>query len=56
MKAMPTRGTKQRSVRVPDHLWDAAQQVAEGRGEDLSAVIRQALERYVQRAAREANH
>lgn len=41
--------TPQRTVRIPDELWAAAKAKAEGRGEDLSAVIRAALERYVKR-------
>lgn len=39
--------TPQRTVRVPDKTWDAAKAVAERRGDNLSEVIRQALERYV---------
>jgi len=38
-----------RGVRVPDELWTAAQAKAKERGEDLSTVIRSALERYVKR-------
>lgn len=38
-----------RGVRVPDELWQAAQAKARERGEDVSAVIRAALERYVKR-------
>lgn len=45
----PSPGTTRRTVRVPDALWQAAQAKAQGRGEDLSAVIRAALERYVKR-------
>jgi predicted HicB family RNase H-like nuclease len=41
--------TPPRAVRVPDGLWHAAQAKAEERGESLSEVIRQALERYVKR-------
>jgi predicted transcriptional regulator len=36
-------------VRVPDHLWLAAQAKATERDEDLSAVIRAALEQYLKR-------
>lgn len=36
-----------RSVRVPQHLWDAARSKAEQRQENLSDVLRAALERYV---------
>jgi predicted transcriptional regulator len=41
--------TPVRTVRVPDALWRAAQSRARERGEDVSAVIRRALERYVKR-------
>jgi hypothetical protein len=44
-------GTPRRTVRVADELWSAAQQIAEARGEDLSLVIRRALEDYVATAA-----
>jgi hypothetical protein len=38
---------KPRSVKVTDPLWDAAMAKAVERGEYLSEVIREALERYV---------
>lgn len=38
-----------RSIRVPDRTWEAAQAKATERGENLSEVIRQALERYIKR-------
>jgi len=41
-----SQGTTRRSIRVGD-LWDKAQQVANQRGDNLSDVIRQALESYV---------
>ena len=41
--------TPVRGVRVPDELWEAAKAKAVERGEDLSTVIRAALERYVKR-------
>ena len=41
--------TPLRNVRVSDELWQAAQAKAEERGETVSDVIRQALERYVAR-------
>lgn len=45
---MPNRpGTKGRNVRVPDELWQAATAKAREKGEDVSTVIRRALERYV---------
>ena len=43
------RGTTLRNVRVADPLWQAAQAAAESRDENLSDVIRAALERYVKR-------
>ncbi len=43
------RGTRLRNVRVADELWSAARTVAEQREENLSDVIRDALERYVRR-------
>ena len=42
--------TPQRTVRIPDALWEAAKAKAEERGENLSDVIRKALERYVKRS------
>lgn len=44
-----TPGTPRRTIRVPDALWDAAAAKAEERGENLSDVLRRALERYVRR-------
>lgn len=38
-----------RSIRVPENLWNAAKAQADARGENLSDVIREALERYVRR-------
>jgi hypothetical protein len=38
-----------RSVRVPNNVWEAAQAKADERGENLSEVIRKALERYAKR-------
>ncbi|MGZ4621479.1 MAG: ribbon-helix-helix domain-containing protein [Blastococcus sp.] len=48
MRGVPnTPGTPRRTIRIPDHLWEAAQAKAEARGDNLSDVIRRALERYV---------
>lgn len=44
--------TKIRAVRVPDELWEAAQEVAASKGETVSDEIRSALERYVKRNRR----
>lgn len=41
--------TPQRTVRIPDKTWDAAKAAAERKGDNLSEVIRQSLERYVRR-------
>jgi antitoxin component of RelBE/YafQ-DinJ toxin-antitoxin module len=38
-----------RGVRIAEDLWLAAKAVAERRGDNLSDVIRKALERYVRR-------
>ena len=40
-------GTPLRNVRVADDLWHAAMSKALDRGENLSEVIRRALEKYV---------
>ena len=42
-------GGRTRTVRVPDELWNAAMAIAQARGETLSDIIRDALERYVKR-------
>lgn len=41
--------TPQRTVRVPDDVWSAAKAKADERGENLSEVIRKALQRYARR-------
>jgi hypothetical protein len=38
-----------RSLRVPEKLWEAAKAKADQREENVSDVIREALERYVKR-------
>lgn len=38
-----------RSLRVPEKLWEAAKAKADERQENISDVIREALERYVKR-------
>jgi predicted transcriptional regulator len=45
----PGRGTPRHAIRIPDDLWQAALAVARERDEDLNAVIRKALARYVKR-------
>lgn len=44
---MPGRGTTRHAIRIPDDLWQAALAKARRQGDELSAVIRAALERYV---------
>lgn len=44
---MPGRGTTRHAIRIPDPLWRAALAKARDRGDELSAVIRRALEAYV---------
>ena len=41
--------TPLRNIRVADDLWHRAKAIAEGRGESLTAVLVDALERYVKR-------
>lgn len=41
--------TPLRSFRIPDPLYEAAQETAERKGEDVSKVVRRALENYVKR-------
>lgn len=42
-----SRGTKHRSIRVEDALWDPAKAKADAAGVNLSEVIRRALAEYV---------
>ena len=42
-----SKGTTIRGIRISDELWDAARRKAESEGRDLSKVIREALERYI---------
>lgn len=41
--------TPQRTVRIPDDIWNAAKAKADEREENLSEVIRKALDRYAKR-------
>jgi predicted DNA-binding protein len=45
---MTSPGTRARSVRVPDDLWDTARRISQAEGTPLSDVIRESLERYVE--------
>lgn len=44
-----TKGTTRRTFRIPDPIYLPAQEKAEERGESLSDVVRQALERYAKK-------
>jgi predicted transcriptional regulator len=44
-----SKGTPLRNIRVPDELWDAAKAKAEADGRSVSAVLVEALRRYVTR-------
>lgn len=53
LSAVPNQPkTPQRTVRVPDDVWHEAKATADQRGETLSEVIRQALERYIRKHRR----
>ena len=43
---MPKEPMKSRVIRVPEHLWRAAQARADERGETVSVAVRKFLERY----------
>jgi hypothetical protein len=49
MSNQPRPGNPARAVRVEDELWNEAKAIAAKRGDSLSDVMRQALERYVKR-------
>ena len=42
-----SRGTTHRTVRIEDALWDAAKTAAKENGENVSDIIRKALQQYV---------
>jgi metal-responsive CopG/Arc/MetJ family transcriptional regulator len=42
-----SQGTTRRSVRIDEELWEKAQEVAAVRGDNLSDIIRKALEAYI---------
>lgn len=48
-EAMTKPNMVMRSLRVPETLWEQAKAKADERQENLSDVIREALERYVKR-------
>ena len=43
--------TPRRSIRVPDHVWNAARNKARRRGSTVSEVVRRSLERWVNKDA-----
>jgi predicted transcriptional regulator len=47
-----SKGTPKRSIRIDDALWDRATEVAAERDDNLSAVVRKALENYINEGAR----
>ena len=38
-----------RAIRIPDDLWQRAREVSTERGESISKIVRDGLERYVKR-------
>lgn len=52
---MPRHPMPLRSVRVSDAVWQAAQAKADDLGDNLSEVIRKALERYAKTTRRNNN-
>jgi transketolase N-terminal domain/subunit len=42
-----SKGTARRAVRIEGDLWEAAKQAAAKNGDNLSAIIREALSAYV---------
>lgn len=43
-----TNGTTRRTVRIEGELWDLAQAKAKEQGDNLSAIIRDALRQYIE--------
>lgn len=46
-----SKGTKLRTIRIGDELWEAAKQRAEDDGRALSDVVRELLDGYAKQAA-----
>lgn len=46
-----TRGTTRRTIRIEDELWEAAQTKAAQQGDNLSAILRDALRKYLEEGA-----
>lgn len=47
MPNQPRPDNPGRNIRIPDHLWAAAKKRGHERGEQVSQVVRRALEEYV---------
>lgn len=43
-----SKGTKIRTVRIEDELWDEAQRIAKERGDNLSLILRGRLREYIE--------
>lgn len=43
-----SKGTTRRTVRIEDELWEAAQEKAADRGDNLSDIIRERLRDYIE--------
>lgn len=50
--ALLSKGTTRRSVRIPDETWDAALVIATKNGDNLSDIMREALEQYIEKDGR----
>jgi hypothetical protein len=49
-RGRPATGkTPHRTIRIPDHVWKPAQEIAAGRGETITEVIERALRNYIGR-------
>lgn len=49
---MPSKGTKRRTIRVEDDLWNAALAAADTQGESLPEAIRKFLKRYAKNGSK----
>lgn len=49
VRRVPKQPMVMRSIRVPERLWSEAKAKADERGESISDVVREALERYLRR-------
>lgn len=46
---MPSKGTKRRTIRIDDELWDAVSRIAAEAGKTVSEILRAELERYIKK-------